>query len=283
VSKLANLPISFGAALAIAPLAWTPLTAQDAPSCTGPQAVELRSLDLATGTGRPATLLGTGAYTGCSWTTDQSGRVTAQLPLDALPTLDGSTSETCSLPVVGVPTEVSTSPVTVEVLLVDPAPAVDGLLVWRGSTRSVSRVPSWAEQVCVEARERQVAAQNIPAGPLPEVGWGVPGLDEIEALVRASSEVQALLGSASGGAPDPQAYPAIVRRDGGVQVRQGARVILIDASDPAADPTRHVHLIVREASPTRVQVAVDSGGQGKIELQWVRSVEAPEWTASKGI
>jgi hypothetical protein len=282
VSKLANLPISLGAALAIAPFAWTPLTAQGAPVCTGPQTVELRSVDLATGTGRSATLRGTGAYAGCSWTTDETGRVTAQVPLEALPTLDGSTSETCSLPVVGVPTEVATAPVTVEVLLVDPAPAVEGLLVWRGTARSISRVPSWAERVCAEAQERQMAARDVPAGPPAEVGWGVPGLDEIEALVRASSEVQALLASRPAGVSDSEAYPAIVRQDGGVPVRQGARIILIDGSDPAADPIRHVHLTLREATPTAIQVAVHTGGQGEIELRWVRSVEAPDWTQSRG-
>jgi hypothetical protein len=245
--------------------------------------VELRAVDLATGTGRSAILRGTGAYADCSWTVDAGGRATARLPLDALPTLDGSTSETCSLPVVGVPTEVTSEPLIIEVLLVDPAPAVEGLLVWRGTARSVSRVPSWAERVCGEARERLAAVGDLPEGPVPEVGWGIPGLDEIEALVRASSEVQALLATPPTGEPAPEAYPAMVRREGGVPVRRGARVILLDASDTTADPTRHVHLIVREASPTAIQVAVDAGGQGEIELRWVRSVEAPEWTATKGI
>ena len=48
--KLAILPISLGFALALAPFARTPLAAQEPLACTGPQAVELRSVDLATGT-----------------------------------------------------------------------------------------------------------------------------------------------------------------------------------------------------------------------------------------
>jgi hypothetical protein len=281
VSKLADLSISLATALAMAPFVWTPLSAQEPPACTGPQAVELRSLDLATGTGRSAILRGTGPYAHCSWTTDATGRTTARLPLDALPTLDGSTADTCSLPVIGQPTEVSAETVIVEVLLVDPAPAVAGLVVWRGTARSVSRVPSWAEQVCVEARGRQMGEGGVSMESLPETGWGIPGLDEIEALVRAAPEVQALVASVT---PQPatEALPAIVREDA-FPVRQGARVILLDASDPTVDPSRHVHLIVREASPTVIEVAVDAAEQGEIRLRWVRSAEVPEWTPSSAI
>jgi hypothetical protein len=240
-------------------------------------------LDLPTGTGRSATVRGTGVYAHCSWTTDSSGRLSLRLPLEVIPTLDASTSETCSLPVVGTLTEVTSEPVVVEVLLVDPAPAVDGLVVWRGSARSVSRVPSWAERVCNEAYQRLSAAQNATPGGVAEVGWGVPGLDEIEALVRASSEVQALIADGSpSAAPATEATPAIVRGDD-VPVPRGARVILLDATDPAADPMRHLHLIVTEATPTAIQVGVDAGAQGEIELRWVRSAESPNWTPSKGI
>ena len=282
--KLSTLSLSLGAAFALAPAASAPLAAQDVPACTGPQAVELRSIDLATGTGRSATLRGTGAYAHCSWATDSSGGLNVQLPLAALPTLDGSSAETCSLPIVSAPTEVTADPVIVEVLLVDPTPAVEGLLVWRGTVRSAaSRVPSWSERVCAEARRGQSATQAASTAALPEVGWGIPGLDEIEALVRASSEVQTLLAE---GAPPPEsateALPDIVR-EAGIPVRQGARIILLDSSETAADPTRHVHLIVREATPTAVQVAVDTGEGGQIELRWVRSVETPDWTLARGI
>ena len=282
--KLSTLSLSLGAAFALAPAASAPLAAQQGvPACTGPQAVELRSIDLETGTGRSATVRGTGAYAHCSWATDSSGRLNVQLPLAALPTLDSSSVETCSLPVVSALTEVTADPVVVEVLLVDPTPAVEGLLVWRGTVRTASQVPSWSEQVCAEARQRQSLTEAASATPLPEVGWGIPGLDEIEALVRGSSEVQALL--AEGAAPpesDTEALPAIVREEG-IPVRQGARVILLDSSETTADPTRHVHLIVREATPTAVQVAVDTGEGGQIELRWIRSIEAPEWTLAKAI
>jgi hypothetical protein len=76
--------------------------------------------------------------------------------------------------------------------------------------------------------------------------------------------------------------PAIIREDL-LPVRQGARVILLDASAPTTDPSRHIHLIVREASPTAVEVVVDAAERGEIRLRWVRSAEAPDWTPSKAI
>lgn len=151
------------------------------------------------------------------------------------------------------------------------------LTVWRGTVLSVSEVPALLPQAACESVRQASSPGEIAvsdAGLVLGEALGIPDLTEIEALVLASPEIRGLLATprAAGSVPE------IVERS--TSVSTGGRGLRDVIHDPALGdtPASMIHLIVREASPGRLQVDVQPLGGPEVTLRWTRSIQDPTWS-----
>lgn len=162
----------------------------------------------------------------------------------------------------------------------DPATAsLSELVVWRGSDPTVAEVPTVRpDPACVEPEAVSEALVVSEAGLIEGDALSWPDLTEIEVLVLSAPEVKRLH-SSSGGASSATDIPEVLERFPTTAARRHPlRAVIRDPSmgDGAAEM---IHLIVLEASPSRLDVAVQPLNGPEVTLRWRRSVQSPEWVA----
>ncbi len=143
--------------------------------------------------------------------------------------------------------------------------------IWRGlnSSPDVAYLP---EQICATTTMGAVQAEE----PLPATPWGVPGLEEIAALVLSSPEVERL---SEPPPTDPEQPPVLSGADVASPTGSGQpslRTVIVSAG-PDGETMRILHLRIIEASPGLLDVSVQAGAQRPLRLVWTRSPQAPEW------
>ncbi len=144
--------------------------------------------------------------------------------------------------------------------------------VWRGQAApDVAAVP---EQICVSETDSEAMDESPELVPAP---WGVPGLEEIAALVLSAPEVGRL---SDRSVPDPE-QPTVVPSgpDRVYPMAPAAPRVRTVIVTPAAEgqPERILHLTIFEASPGYVDVVVQSGTDRPVRLSWTRTPAFPEW------
>lgn len=150
------------------------------------------------------------------------------------------------------------------------------LVVWRGSARSVSEVPTVRPEAACEADQEMAASEEIAVsdeGLIMGEALGIPDLTEIEALVLASPGIRETAATSSG-----EDVPEVIERAAPSGIRgHGLRAVF---HDPARGDAPHsmIHLIVRDASPERLEVAVQPTNGPEVTLRWTRSVQEPTWS-----
>lgn len=153
------------------------------------------------------------------------------------------------------------------------ATTLSELVVWRGSARSVSDVPTMRPAAPCEISGTIPPAIAISdAGLIRGEALSIPDLTEIEALVLASPAV-----GEAGAAPTDSDVPEVFERAAVIRAeRHGMRAVIHDpARGDAADSM--IHVVVREASPDRLEVDVEPIEGPAVTLRWTRSLEEPAW------
>ena len=141
------------------------------------------------------------------------------------------------------------------------------IALWRGAQPS-TEVTSLG-QVCLEDLEATGVQFDES---FMTTAWGVPGLEEIAALVLASPQASGLMTMSS---PDPE-QPPVIAAGADRGATPGTRAVVVN---PGTDGVagRILHLMIVEASPNHLDVGVQSGVAGPIRLSWARTADHPEW------
>jgi hypothetical protein len=150
--------------------------------------------------------------------------------------------------------------------------ALSELVVWRGGARSVSDVATVRTTAACQTPGTAPAAIVVSdRGLIRGEALSIPDLTEIEALVLDSPAVGA------GAAPTDSDVPEVFERAAVIRAeRHGMRAVIHDpARGDSADSM--IHMIVREASPDRLEVDVQPIEGPAITLRWTRSLEEPSW------
>jgi hypothetical protein len=150
------------------------------------------------------------------------------------------------------------------------------LVVWRGSARSVSEVPTVRPEAACEVDQEMAASEELAVsdeGLIVGEALGIPDLTEIEALVLASPGIREAAAASSG-----EDVPEVIERTAPSGVRgHGVRAVFHDSAMGDA-PHSMIHLIVRDASPEHLEVAVQPMNGAEVTLRWTRSVQDPTWS-----